>query len=237
MIAVIDRSGTFYPPAVAALGIALQQVMIIQPKDSADTLWAIDQALRCPAIAAVIASLSELTPRDARRLQLAAETGHSLGLLLRPLTARGKPSWAHVQLYIQPLPSSADVLNEPTVEPVYGSTSQQWRVELLRCPGIHSPASFTVEYDWIHRIFITDDSHPTLTSDVHHHESTLPTQHTAPAPPSEPPCPATGDCVSVPSSGPIATSEADTVPLAAQLAHPTTMGRTASSQAKARDRL
>jgi protein ImuA len=96
-LVVIDRSRTFYPPAAAAWGIDLSQMFILQPVDRAAELWALDQALRCSGVGAVYASCAALDVRDFRRLQLAAESGGTLGVLVRSSRFRGQPSWADVQ--------------------------------------------------------------------------------------------------------------------------------------------
>ena len=54
------------------------------PAVAADNDWAMDQALRSPAAAAVLAWTGRLDDRTFRRWQLAAEQGGCLGLLLRP---------------------------------------------------------------------------------------------------------------------------------------------------------
>jgi protein ImuA len=87
----------FYPPAAAAWGIDLSAMLVLRPANEADALWAVDQALRCPGVGAVWAACDRLDVRDFRRLQLAAECGGTLGLLLRPARLRGQPTWADVQ--------------------------------------------------------------------------------------------------------------------------------------------
>ena len=62
-----------------------------------DELWALDQALRCPGVSAVWTWIDRLDPPAFRRLQLAAETGRTLGLLVRPASVRGRPTWSDVQ--------------------------------------------------------------------------------------------------------------------------------------------
>jgi len=126
-IAVIDHQKTFYPPTAAALGLDLQRLLVIQPKNHADVIWALDQTLRCPRIAAVWSDLPRLNAKDARRLQLAAEEGGSLGIFTRPLTARGQPSWADVQIQVEPLPSSPSSSRH--------QHHRRWRMKLLRCRG------------------------------------------------------------------------------------------------------
>lgn len=104
-VVVLDRGRWFYPPAAAALGIDLESVIVIRAAAEKDQLWALDQALRCGGVAAVWAPLERLDWRSFRRMQLAAESGGSLGLLLRPARLRGQPSWSHVQLQVEPRPS------------------------------------------------------------------------------------------------------------------------------------
>jgi hypothetical protein len=119
-LVVMDRAGQFYPPAAVAWGLDPENLIVVRAASRQDELWALDQALRCRGVAAVWAPLEQIEARAFRRLQLAAEAGGSLGLLLRPARARGRPSWADVQLWV-----------EPRCCPV----GRRLRVELLRCRG------------------------------------------------------------------------------------------------------
>jgi hypothetical protein len=102
-LVVLDRAGEFYPPAAIRLGIEPQGLVVVRAANEADHAWALDQALRCPAVAAVVAWPERLAAKTFRRLQLAAEQGGSLGLLIRPPRVRHEPSWADVRLWIEPL--------------------------------------------------------------------------------------------------------------------------------------
>jgi hypothetical protein len=102
-LVVIDRRQVFYPPAAAAWGIDLERLILVRPRSTRDELWAAVQSLRSSAVAAVWASIDRLDPRAFRQLQLAAQAGRTLGLLLRPSHACGQPSWADVQLMVSPL--------------------------------------------------------------------------------------------------------------------------------------
>ena len=106
MLVVIDRPQTFYPPAAAAWGIDLERLIVVHPQNARDELWAAVQALRSPVVAAMWASIDRLDSRAFRRLQLAAEAGRTLGVLVRPAAARGQPSWADVRLEVGPLSES-----------------------------------------------------------------------------------------------------------------------------------
>ena len=111
-IVVLDHDSHFYPPAAAAWGVDLKKLLIIRAHKPQDELWAIDQALRCPAVAAVWAPIEHLSRHlDAqclRRWQLAAEQGRTLGLLLRSNKARGQPCWSDAQLHVSTRASQGD---------------------------------------------------------------------------------------------------------------------------------
>jgi hypothetical protein len=130
VVVVFDASHQFYPPAAAALGLDLEKLILVRPGRPADAIWALDQVLRCPGVAAAWAPLERLSQRDFRRLQLAAESGDCLGLLLRPARVRGQPSWAHMQLLVQ-------ARRQPSQQPSEtGSLQGGWRrmhVQRTRC--------------------------------------------------------------------------------------------------------
>jgi hypothetical protein len=103
-LVVFDPARQFYPPEAARMGIDLDRLIVVQAASPTDNLWALDQALRCPGVAASLAWPEKLDSRTFRRLQLAAEQGGGLGLLLRPEEVRQEPSWADVRFWVRPLP-------------------------------------------------------------------------------------------------------------------------------------
>jgi hypothetical protein len=157
-LVVLDRRREFYPPAAARLGIEPESLIVVQAGSQADEHWALDQALRSPGVAAVLAWPERLDGRTFRRLQLAAEEGGGLGLLIRPLVARQEPSWADVRLLVEPLPatsgatagsssSAAITVGQAGHRPKVGRGTRQsssdaplghkrrLRIHLLRCRG------------------------------------------------------------------------------------------------------
>lgn len=101
-VVVVCGQNDFYPPAAVALGVPAERIVWVRPIRHADMVWAIDQALRCESVAAVWAHVgANLDDRDARRFQLAAETGRTPGLFVRPAAVRGRPSFADVRLHVQ----------------------------------------------------------------------------------------------------------------------------------------
>lgn len=119
-IVVIDRAGWFHPPAVLPW-LEERHLVVARPSRDEDEIWAIDQALRCRDVAAVLAwpraaawgrsGIPSRRSRPARhwttamrRWQLAARGSGAVGLLVRPRAARAEPSWAEARISVAPLP-------------------------------------------------------------------------------------------------------------------------------------
>ncbi len=98
-----------YPPALEWRGLALDRLLLVQAPDAQAVLWAAEQALRCPAIGAVLAWPAALDDRRVRRLQLAAEAGGSCGLLYRPPAAARQPSPAALRLRLSALEAGLQI--------------------------------------------------------------------------------------------------------------------------------
>ncbi|MDD9878614.1 MAG: hypothetical protein OXR84_14340 [Magnetovibrio sp.] len=76
------RSGReLYAPGLTPFGLTPDN-LIVARGDGRDILWAMEEGLRSGALAAVLGELRALPPTALRRLQLAAETGGTLGFLL-----------------------------------------------------------------------------------------------------------------------------------------------------------
>lgn len=91
-----------YAPALAAAGIDLSQLLVLQPKRPGDIAWAMEQVLRLPQCGVALAWPGRLKPVMVRRLQLAAERGGSLGILFTSAAHGGLPTAMRLRL----LPSS-----------------------------------------------------------------------------------------------------------------------------------
>ena len=139
---VIDSRREFYPPALVRFGIPMEQLLVVHTVGQADHFWALDQALRCRGVAAVLAWPEQLDGRTFRRLQLAAEEGGGLGLFVRPAAARNAPSWAATRMLVEPLPSAAA-----------RSGVRRVRIHVLRCRNGTGGRSVDVE--------INDDGYQT----------------------------------------------------------------------------
>ena len=87
-----------YPPALRQYGIDLSRMLIVRPAEASEILWSAEQALSSGTCAAVLLWPDTLDDQASRRLQLAAEQGHSWAIAFRPLAARHQPSAAALRL-------------------------------------------------------------------------------------------------------------------------------------------
>jgi len=142
-----------YPPALSGLGLDPTQVTAVRARRPADALWALEEGVRCPALAAVLAEGAEPGFAQSRRLQLAAGESGVTALLLQPV--------------LDPLPASAAVTrwrvssagSLPGGSDTETVGSPRWRLELLRARG-GRPRRWLVE--WTH------DAHETPCLEAQH---------------------------------------------------------------------
>ena len=79
-----------------------RRLYVIRPDSEADEIWAIDQALRCPGVAAVVGWPQRVAATPLRRWQLAAKASGVVGLFVRPAVTRQQPTWSEVRVQVQP---------------------------------------------------------------------------------------------------------------------------------------
>lgn len=119
-----DSDHKLYPPALAAQGISLDRLFLLQPKTPAEQTWAMAECLKCKGVAAVVAEMKpsqRLSRLEARRLQLSAERGGGVGLLLRPAGKISAEHAAATRWLITPAPGER--------------TIQRWEVQLVHGHG------------------------------------------------------------------------------------------------------
>ena len=72
-----------FPPGLAAFGVDGQRVIYVTARKEKAALWAIEEALKCEGLAAVVGEVREVGAIASRRLQLAVEQSRVTGFLLR----------------------------------------------------------------------------------------------------------------------------------------------------------
>jgi hypothetical protein len=112
-----------FPPAFVAHGIALESLLVVR---TAAPLWAVELALRSGSCAAVLAWVERARPRHIRRLQLAAEQGRTLGILLRLESALKEPSPASLRILFEPTRHGARLTLVKSRGGARGSVEVSW---------------------------------------------------------------------------------------------------------------
>ena len=79
----IGTKRTLFPPALKTFGIEPHRIIFIDLTKQKDVLWAVEEALKCSSLAAVIGELNEISFTESRRLQLAVEKSKVTGFLHR----------------------------------------------------------------------------------------------------------------------------------------------------------
>lgn len=102
ILAVVDSQRELYPPAMAAMGIDMDKAFFVHPQSWRNEIWALIQCLQCRSLPAVWGYFERIDSREYRCLQLAAEASGSVGLFVRPASARGQPTWSDAQLLVTP---------------------------------------------------------------------------------------------------------------------------------------
>ncbi len=129
-----------YAPALAALGIDVDKVLLVHPRCHEDALWSLEQALKSGTCSAALGWFDErrLTVRDLRRLQLAARQGGTLTTLFRPRSAAGQASMAELRILLQPPQASC----QPEID---GHTPVRGRAPMrtAQCSATTRPAPET----------------------------------------------------------------------------------------------
>ena len=128
-----DPGCELYPPALAAHGVPLDRLFLLRPRDNAEQTWAVAECLRCKGVAAVVASIHyPLSRVEARRLQLSAERGGGVGLLLRPVGKVSSEHAAATRWLVRPVPGERTV--------------QRWSVQLVHGHGGRVGQAVILEY-------------------------------------------------------------------------------------------
>ena len=128
----VVRRRDLFAPGLAQVGLAPHRLIYCEAQDDADLLGIMEEGLRHRGLGAVIGEAKRVGMAATRRLQLAAEGGRTVALLMKrhgkagddPI---GTPSAAITRWRVATAPSSP--------LPVEGIGRARWRVELARQRG------------------------------------------------------------------------------------------------------
>ncbi len=103
----IGRDRRLFAPALAGFGVMPHQVIFISLSRDQDTLWVMEEALKCPGLTAVVCELRDMDFKQSRRFQLAVEHSQVTGFILRNATGKLGSTACAARWQVTPLPSTA----------------------------------------------------------------------------------------------------------------------------------
>ncbi|WP_411272866.1 ImuA family protein [Daejeonella sp.] len=134
----ISMRRTLFPPSLKVFGVEPDQLIFIDLKRERDVLWAMEEALKCKGLSAVIGELEEINFTQTRRLQLAAEQSRVTGFILRSDLKKLSATACVARWNITHLPSELE-------DGMPGVGFPRWNVELLKVRN-GNPGNWKVEW-------------------------------------------------------------------------------------------
>lgn len=150
----ISSNRSLFPPALKAFGVQPDRLIIADLKNEKDLLPAMEEALKCGALTAVIGEVQEISFTASRRLQLAVEESQVTGFIVRRNCRKINTTACVSRWRITPLPSEC-------LEDLPGLGFPQWKAELLR---IRNGRPGTWNITWMNGRFKVISSQESATS-------------------------------------------------------------------------
>jgi len=121
----ISARRTLFPPALAFFNIPADRIIFIDVAKESDVIWAVEEALKCNVLTAVVGELEEISFTQSRRLQLAVEHSHVTGLMHCFNVNKITQNTCVARWKIDPVPSLVE-------EDMPGIGQPAWQVALLK---------------------------------------------------------------------------------------------------------
>ncbi len=134
----VNGSQSVFPPALKSFGIRPDNIIFIYLKKEKEILWAMEEALKCKGLSAVIGEVQDLSFNASRRLQLAIEQSKVTGFIVRRNPRSLNTSACLARWKITSLPGGL-----PAGMPGVGFP--RWNVELLKVRN-GKPGSWQIEF-------------------------------------------------------------------------------------------
>jgi protein ImuA len=135
----VSSARRLFPPALQGFGIAPDRFIFLDLKKERDVLWAMEEALKCGALAAVVGEVGDMSFTASRRLQLAVEQSRVTGFVLRQAKRNVGTTACVSRWRITSAASESD-------EDLPGLGFPQWKVELLRMRN-GKPGAWTIRWE------------------------------------------------------------------------------------------
>jgi protein ImuA len=134
----ISSSRTLFPPALKSFGISPANIIFVDLQKEKDVLWAMEEALKCGALSAVVGEMKQLNFTASRRLQLVVEQSQVTGFIIRRDAQNLNTTACVTRWKITPLPSESD-------DNLPGIGYPRWNVQLLKVRN-GKPGSWQIEW-------------------------------------------------------------------------------------------
>lgn len=120
----ISPTRKVFPPALKCFGVEPHQVLFLNIKKEKDISWAINEALKCSSLSAVIGELPEMSLTASRRFQLAIEDA-GVGCFILRSNPKNLLTTAVSRWHIKPMHSKVE-------DDFPGVGHPRWQVNLLK---------------------------------------------------------------------------------------------------------
>ncbi len=129
----INPPGMLQSPWLAAAEIAAERVYQVAPKDNDQALWAAEQSLKSGACHCVVLWANAMSPKQARRLQVAATHNNALAIVVMPSRCKRMALPVSQDLSLTPAPGGLAIQ--------IVKQAQGWPVDEVRIKLTHTPSN------------------------------------------------------------------------------------------------
>jgi protein ImuA len=134
----ISTSRTVFPPALTTFNVKPEQIIFIVLKNESEVLYATEEALKCNKLVAVLADIKNLSFKESRRFQLAAEQSRVTGFIIRHQPRVINTIASVSRWYVKSLPSAIE-------DNLPGIGFPRWKVELQKIRN-GTPTTWIIEW-------------------------------------------------------------------------------------------
>lgn len=134
-----------FPPGLTAFGVDPDRVLFVDLRREKDVLWALEEALKCEGLAAVVGEVRDVSWIASRRFQLAVEQSRVTGFVMRERSKSRQPIAAVARWRVTPVAGGRLIAEDRTLHGMPGVGFPRWKVELLRIRS-GQPGQWEIEW-------------------------------------------------------------------------------------------
>ncbi len=139
-----------YAPALASAGIDLKKLLVVNPRQAKDQLWALEKAMASSSCSAVLAWPDHIQYKQLRRLQVASKNGDCLGVLYRPSREVKQASPAELRIKLSTHQDHSALSDESVVNLQILKRKGGWATDMFTLALNDRLNQLTPEFDELH---------------------------------------------------------------------------------------